>query len=273
MKNEVWVRPRSTIAYSPCSDRRDPVFFFLLQGFLNWILGVPKILLTDPRSPASLLSLPAINKDKCVCPKMSMKKTWKVFIVFAFSKCNLASKVFLIHVKKPNQNNKNINIDKNKYLYKQKFVYAFLTKLLPYNFLVWNQNAYLWKKSAFQGETQEQLLKYILEGRRRVTKSFYIYLSHAEGPPPLHIFGVLKSLSIRRPTYKPNDTWLFVVCTEKGLEKCCIEKEKPGQNATLTAFKKAPIHFWITKLNEYNKPIKKNPFILRLKRHYQDSIR
>jgi len=67
MKNEVPVKIRPTTAYSPCSDHRDPVFFSPPQGFLNWILGVPKILLTDPRSPASLLSLPAINKGRQMC--------------------------------------------------------------------------------------------------------------------------------------------------------------------------------------------------------------
>lgn len=58
----VWPNPAT--ACSPCSDHRDPVFFSPPQGFLNWTLEVPKILLTDPRSPASLLSLPAISNRR-----------------------------------------------------------------------------------------------------------------------------------------------------------------------------------------------------------------
>lgn len=82
-----------------------------------------------------------------------------------------------------------------------------------------------------------------MAGKGSARNSFCICLNYAEGPPPSSIFGVLKSLSIRRPIYKPNDTWHFGIWTEQGFEKCCREKEKPGQNGTHSAFKKASIYF------------------------------
>lgn len=129
-------------------------------------------------------------------------------MVFTFSKCTLASDIFLSHVKKQVEIELLIKIFTNRILYMLFSLHSIAYKPNSYLTISWFENkTHTYEKSAVQGETQKLLLKYTLEGEsHEQLNSFYICLNHTERPPPLSISAVLKPLSIRRAIYKPNNT-------------------------------------------------------------------
>lgn len=80
------------------------------------------------------------------------------------------------------------------------------------------------------GRNTGTIIKIYIGGEEGDNKQFLYMPSPHKGPPPWSIPGVLKSLSIRRPIYKPND---ILVCEQSKALRNVVEKRKSQDRVEL----------------------------------------
>lgn len=151
--------------------------------------------------------------------------------MFPFSTCNLAGEEFLCHLKNP----RNKNIVKRNILTERKLCMFFSLPLRPYKFnsyqiISWSESKmHAYEIISIPGRNTRTIIKIYSGGEEGITNVFYICLNHIKGLLP-------GGVTFHKETHS-QAKWYFGMWTKQGFEKCCREKEKPGENESQLLFR------------------------------------